>query len=52
MQLAATYEDITERQKQLKYLKHYKLKYSFMDALPSEVTKLKTSNCDFEKPPR
>ena len=45
MQLAATYEDTTEIQKQFKYLKHDKLKYSMMDALPSEITKLKKCEC-------
>ena len=38
MQLAATYEDITEGQKTFKSLKHDRLKYTMMDSLPSEIT--------------
>ena len=49
MQLAENYEYIIERQKQFKSLKQNKLKYAIMDALPSEITKLKTNNCDFAK---
>ena len=51
MQLAATYKDITEKQKQLNSLKHDKLKDDTMDAILSEITKLKTNNCYFEKSP-
>ena len=49
MQLAATYEYITERQKEFKSLKYYRLKYPIMDYLTSEITKLKTNNYDFAK---
>ena len=39
MELAATYEDIKEGQKKFKSIKHDKLEYAMMDALPSVTTK-------------
>ena len=49
MQLAETYEDITEIQEQSTSLKHEKLKYAMMDDLSSAITKFQTNNYDFAK---
>ena len=52
MQIAETYEHITEIQKQFKNLKHDRLRYAMMDDLTSAITKLKKITATLEKPPR